>query len=121
MPKLLISTRSVISLMLASVLLPNLSAQNQPQTHPKSVDDIEVDTWNSLPLHGIDYRGVKSEPAPKRDLSGIWDATGDRVGGAPAGIQINGVNEHRSVLPRNNGAPPGGAPDERDIPNPLPY
>ena len=55
---------------------------------------------------------VRDWPAPKRDLSGIWDATGDRVGGAPAGIQFTGVNEHRSVLPRN-GAPPGGAPDER--------
>ena len=96
-------TTLLTSLILASVLLPTLGAQTAPpRTPPKSVDDIKVDSWNSLPLHGSDYRGVKSAPAPKRDLSGIWDATGDRVSGAPAGIQINGVNEHRSVLPGNS-------------------
>src|SRR5580692_11562276 len=105
MPKLSIWTTLLTAVVLASVLLPALGAQTAPpRTAPKSVDDIKVDSWNSLPLHGSDYRGVTSAPAPKRDLSGIWDATGDRVGGAPAGIQINGANEHRSVLP-GNGTP----------------
>jgi hypothetical protein len=121
MSKLPVFTTLLASLFLVSRFVPNLDAQTAPsRTPPQSVDEIKVDAWNSLPLHGIDYRGVKPPPAPKRDLSGIWDATGDRVGGAPAGIQFTGVNEHRSILPRN-GAPPGGAPDERNIPNPLPY
>src|SRR3954470_1936960 len=111
MAKGLISKTSLVGLFLAFVSLSNLHAQNaSPKTPPKSVDDIHVDKWNSLPLHGNDYRGVQSAPAPKRDLTGIWDATGDRVGGAPAGIQINGANEHRSVLVGNS-APRGGAPD----------
>jgi hypothetical protein len=121
MPKLSIWMTLLTAMILASVLLPTLGAQTAlPRTSSKSVDDIKIDKWNSLPLHGSDYRGVTSAPAPKRDVSGIWDATGDRVGGAPAGIQINGVNEHRSVLPGNS-APTGGQPNERNIPNPLPY
>jgi hypothetical protein len=117
MAKVSISAIPALGLVLASVLLPNLQAQTVP---PKSVDDIKVDKWNSLPLHGRDYAGVKSAPAPRRDLSGIWDATGDRGATPPPGIQINGANEHRSVLPGRN-ASPGGDPDEKKIPNPLPY
>jgi len=121
MPKALISTASPAALILVSVLLPFLAAQTAPPvTPPKSVDDIKTDPWNSLPLHGSDYRGLKSAPAPKRDLSGVWDATGDRGNGPPPGIQINGANEHRAVLPQNS-APQGGEPDEKNIPNPLPY
>jgi len=121
MPKLSTSTTSLTALILGSVLLPTLGAQTAPPgTAPKSVDAIRVDAWNSRPLHGSDYRGVKSAPAPKRDLSGTWDATGDRATGPPPGIQINGVNEHRAVL-AGNSAPRGGEPDERNIPNPLPY
>ncbi len=103
------------------LLAAALAAQTAPAKSPaKSLDQIQVDKWNSLPLHGADYRGVKPAPAPKRDLSGIWDATGDRVNGPPPGIQINGVHEHRAIL-AGNSAPPGGQPDEKNIPNPLPY
>ena len=63
---------------------------------------------------------MKSAPAPRRDLSGVWDATGEGRTPRRAGIQATGANEHRAVLPGNN-APPGGEPDERNIPNPLPY
>src|SRR5205085_161162 len=106
-----------LGLVATSVLVPILAAQTAP---PKSVDEIKVDKWNSLPLHGRDYAGVKSASAPRRDLSGIWDATGDRTNTPPAGIQINGANEHRSVL-AGRSAPQGGEPDEKNIPNPLPY
>ena len=58
---------------LTSVLSPIVGAQTAP---PKSVDDIKVDQWNSRPLRGREYTGVKSAPAPRRDLTGIWDATG---------------------------------------------
>lgn len=117
MPKPLMGTILPVALLALLVVLPRLGAQTAPA---KSVDDIKIDVWNSTPLPGPSYAGVKSAPAPKRDLSGIWDATGDPIGGPPPGIQPTGANEHRAVL-RGNNNPPGGEPDERNIPNPLPY
>jgi hypothetical protein len=115
------TAKSLSWLILSFVFLPKVNAQTPPPKTPaKSVDEVKVDKWNSLPLHGSDYRAVQSAPAPKRDLTGIWDATGDRGNGPPPGIQINGANEHRSILTGNT-APRGGEPDERNIPNPLPY
>jgi hypothetical protein len=112
-----ICTISPMALILTAVLLPILGAQTTP---PKSVDDIKIDKWNSVPLHGTAYAGLKPAPAPRHDLSGVWDATGDPTNIPPPGIQPTGAFEHRAVLPDNN-SPPGGEPDERNIPNPLPY
>ena len=107
-----------MTLLMVFALTPVLSAQNVPS---KSVDEIKTDKWNSVPLHGPAYAGVKSAPAPRRDISGVWDATGDPgPGGPPPGIQATGANEHRAILP-DNVSPPGGEPDEKHIPNPLPY
>jgi hypothetical protein len=117
MPKRPIWTVSPMALLLVSALPPVLSAQTAP---PKSVDEIKIDKWNSVPLHGSAYTGLKPTPAPRRDLSGVWDATGDAGIGPPPGIQATGANEHKAVLP-DNISPPGGEPDERHIPNPLPY
>lgn len=117
MTKRSIWTISPTALILALAVVPISRAQTAPA---KSVDDIKIDKWNSVPVRGAAYAGIKSGPAPKRDLSGIWDATGDAGNGPPPGIQATGANEHRAVLPGNN-APPGGEPDERNIPNPLPY
>jgi len=108
---------SALAVVMAFLAVPVLGGQAVP---PKSVDDIKIDKWNSAPLPGSAYAGVKPAPAPRHDLSGIWDATGDAIGGPPPGIQPTGAYEHRSVL-RGNNNPPGGEPDERNIPNPLPY
>src|ERR1700691_546219 len=110
MRKYLIWTISPIALILGCVSLPIASAQTA--VAPKSVDDIKIEKWNSVPLPGRAYAGLKSAPAPRRDLSGVWDATGDSTSGAPPGIQASGANEHRAVLPGNN-VPSGGEPDER--------
>jgi hypothetical protein len=111
---------SIISLALISTLalLPALG-QTAP---PKSVDDIKVAPWNSVPLHNSAYDGLRPAPAPKRDLSGTWYAGGDPppAGGAAPGIQATGAHEYPAVLPGNN-APPGGEPDESKIPRQLPY
>jgi hypothetical protein len=112
LPKCLIKTISPVAMIMAFVVLQGLRAQTAP---PKSVDDIKIDVWNSAPVPGSAYVGVESAPAPRRDLSGIWDATGDPIGGPPPGIQPTGANEHRAVL-RGNNNPPGGEPDERNIP-----
>ena len=121
MPSPMGLTIGLLGLILSSVLLPIAGAQtNAPQSVSKSVDEVKIDKWNSVPLHGKDYVGLKSAPAPRRDLSGFWDATGDRTNIPPPGIQPTGAFEHRAVLPGNE-SPPGGEPDERNIPNPLPY
>ena len=118
MPKRSIWTVLPTALILVAALTPVLSAQTAP---PKSVDETKIDKWNSVPLHGPAYAGVKSGPAPRHDLSGVWDATGDPgSGGPPPGIQATGANEHRAILP-DNISPPGGERDEKRIPNPLPY
>ena len=93
MRKYLIWTIPPIALIVGLVRLPILSAQTA--VAPKSVDDIKIDKWNSVPLPGSAYAGLKSAPAPRRDLSGVWDATGETTGGAPPGIQASGANEHR--------------------------
>src|SRR4051794_11263972 len=98
--------RNTLALILVSALPLQLKAQAGPkaaakpaeQPKPKSVDDVKINKWNSVPLHAPAYAGVKSEPAPKRDLSGIWDATGDRSNIPPPGIQPTGNFEHRAVL-----------------------
>lgn len=117
-------------LLAALAFSPALGAQTTPQASPapksiddvkpQSVDDIKIDKWNSMPLRKPAYEGLKSAPAPRRDLSGIWDAAGDATGGAAAGIQNTGAHEYPSILPGNN-APPGGEPDESKIPRHLPY
>ena len=64
--KLSISGTLLISLILASVLLPTLDAQTAPpKTPPKSVDDIKTDSWNSLPLHGVDYQRGEVSACPE--------------------------------------------------------
>jgi hypothetical protein len=104
-------------LMLSLVFLPIGNAQTAA---PKSVDDVSIDKWNSTLVRGRVYAGLQSEPAPRRDLSGVWDAAGDAVNGPAPGVQATGAHEHPAVLPGNN-SPPGGEPDERKIPKPLPY
>ena len=110
-----------MALVFAALLPPIVCAQTtSPAAQTKSVDDIKIDKWNSVPLRGKDYAGLKQAPAPRHDLSGVWDATGDLTGGAPPGIQASGANERRALLPGNS-VPPGAEPDERNIANPLPY
>jgi hypothetical protein len=128
MPKRSIWTLLPMALIFCTAVSPVLRAQTAPansgatnSASPKSVDSIPIDKWNSVPLHGPQYNGVKSAPALAHDLSGVWDATGDPgPGGPPPGIQPSGAFEHKAVLPDSN-SPPGGEPDERKIPNPLPY
>ena len=112
---------SIVALLSALAFVPALRAQTAPPASvPTSVDDIKIQQWNSSPLHKPAYAGIKPAPAPRRDLSGTWDATGDAAGGAAPGIQPSGAHEYPAVLPGNN-SPPGGEPDESKIPRHLPY
>jgi hypothetical protein len=86
----------------------------------------EVSKWNNIPPHKASYAGKKSSPAPRRDLSGIWDAAG-----LEGGFQVNGAAEHPALLPQKGGHAEGGQEagggaeggrlDETGIEHPLPY
>jgi len=72
--------------------------------------------WNSIPPIKPAYEGRKSAPAPRRDLSGVWDAAE-----LDGGRQPSGALEHPALIkPRGQGVE-GGQPDEAGIMHPLPY
>lgn len=72
--------------------------------------------WNNVPPPNKSaYANQKSAPAPRRDLSGMWDAINE------GGTQAKGVLEHPAVLPDHPQDELGGQPDESNIPHQLPY
>ena len=74
------------------------------------------EVWNTVPPIKPYYAGRKSGPAPKRDISGVWDAAE-----ADGGRQPSGALEHPALIkPRGQGIE-GGQPDETGIMHPLPY
>jgi len=83
--------------------------------------------WNNIPPRKSAYTTAKkSAPAPRRDLSGIWDAAG-----LDGGFQVNGAFEHPALLSQKEGSiegareagagAEGGRLDETGIEHPLPY
>jgi len=89
-------------------------------------DEVKQDKWNNIPPHKSAYAGKKSAPAPRRDISGIWDAAEE-----DGGRQTSGALEHPALLPRVKGVggrtdqtergAAGGRPDETGMEHPLPY
>ena len=72
--------------------------------------------WNNVPPPKSAYVGKKSGPAPRRDLSGIWNAPE-----ADGALQVSGVLEHPALeAPRGQGVE-GGRTDETGIMRPLHY
>jgi hypothetical protein len=109
---------SVISLitLFAGLTLPaHLAAQSTtPAAAPG--DQAKADPWNSIPPIKPWYAGKKSGPAPKRDISGIWDAAE-----LDGGRQPSGALEHPALTaPRGKGIE-GGQQDETGIMRPLHY
>ena len=82
--------------------------------------------WNNIAPRKSTYTPKKSSPAPRRDLSGIWDAAG-----LDGGFQVNGAAEHPALFPQKKGGAAGGLEagagaeggrlDETGIEHPLPY
>lgn len=117
---------SLAAILAALILSPALDAQTpssstaapasnaaagewKPATNPDN-------KWNSIPPIKPWYAGRKSGPAPKRDLSGVWDAAE-----ADGGRQPSGALEHPALIkPRGQGIE-GGQPDETGIMHPLQY
>ena len=78
-------------------LSPMLRAQSAPAQ--AAGGHAEQEKWNNVPPRKSTYAGKKSDPAPRRDLSGIWDgATSAGNGledqGAPA-MPEDGKPEHQ--------------------------
>jgi hypothetical protein len=72
--------------------------------------------WNNVAPPKSAYVGKKSAPAPRRDLSGIWNASD-----ADGALQVSGVLEHPALEgPRGQGVE-GGRLDETGIMRPLHY
>ena len=105
---------SVVALLAGLTLSPILSAQTAA---PKAAGaEAKPDKWNSIPPVKTAYAGKKSAPAPRRDLSGVWDAAE-----ADGGRQPSGALEHPALMkPRGEGIE-GGQPDETGIMHPLHY
>src|ERR1700739_726709 len=105
---------SVVVLLAGITLCPVLGAQTAA---PKSAGaETKPDEWNSIPPIKPSYAGKKSAPAPRRDISGIWDAAE-----ADGARQPSGALEHPALLaPRGQGVE-GGRPDETGIMHPLHY
>ena len=71
----------------AQATVPTQSS-GQPQAGADT-DRWKTEKWNTSSPPDSYWEKVKSAPAPKRDLSGIWDA-----GGVPQGVQPNGAYEY---------------------------
>ncbi|HXP79779.1 MAG TPA: hypothetical protein VN976_07730 [Verrucomicrobiae bacterium] len=95
---------SIMAVIAGSTLSPILRAQTAPPT------------WNDVPPPKSAYVGKKSAPAPRHDLSGIWNAPE-----ADGALQVSGVLEHPALeAPRGQGVE-GGRTDETGIMRPLHY
>src|SRR6202171_6127159 len=105
---------SVVALLAEVTISPVLGAQTAA---PKTAgEESKPDKWNSIPPIKTAYAGKKSAPAPRRDLSGVWDAAE-----ADGGRQPSGALEHPALIkPRGQGIE-GGQPDETGIMHPLQY
>ena len=72
--------------------------------------------WNNVPPESKSaYANLKSAPAPRRDLSGNWDAITE------GGTQAKGALEYPALLKDHPADELGGAPDESNIIRQLPF
>jgi hypothetical protein len=105
---------SVVAMLAGLTLSPVLGAQTAATK--AAGDEPKPDVWNTIPPIKPFYAGRKSAPAPRRDLSGVWDAAE-----ADGGRQPSGALEHPALMkPRGQGIE-GGQPDETGIMHPLQY
>lgn len=105
---------SAITLLVILTFTPVLlRAQNQQDQPPGVGEQLRQRQWNnSPPLKATYDNKPKAAPAPRRDLSGIWD------GWASGGTQGGGMVNHPAG---DNGNKIWGQPDESKIEHQLPY
>ena len=110
MPKWCVYSATLLATLL--IWSPLLRAQTAAATKGDAAD---LPKWNNSPPPRQAYVGKKSAPAPRRDLSGIWN------GAAEGGVQGKGVHEHSALLPDHPQDEIGERPDESGVSRPLPY
>jgi hypothetical protein len=100
----------LLALGVAGLALSQPAGAQAPATQPAP----EVKKWNNtVPTNRAVYAGKPSAPAPRRDLSGVWDASAEQ------GFQAKGAFEYPAM--RANDPREGIDPDERNIARQLPY
>jgi hypothetical protein len=103
--------RQVVLYSLASITLAGVPILLRAQSAASSQSK-----WNmAAPPKSTFAKKTKAAPAPRRDLSGIWDAT------AEGGIQPKGPKEYPALMPGHPQDDIGGQPDESSIIKQLPY
>jgi hypothetical protein len=106
--------RVVYALAVSAALTFSLTVGAQTPAPAPATQPAEVKKWNNtVPTNRAVYAGRESAPAPRRDLSGVWDASAEQ------GFQAKGAFEHPAM--RANDPREGIDPDERNIARPLPY
>ena len=115
---------STVALIAGLTFSPILVAQSAPPRAPTDV--VKQEKWNNVPPRKSAYAGKKSAPAPRHDISGIWDAAG-----FDGGLQVNGAHEHPALFPHEAAGAEGGVEagdgaeggrlDETGIAHPLHY
>src|SRR5437879_11191712 len=68
---------------------PKQAAGGAPSDTSADSDKWKTEKWNTPSAPDSYWEKIKSGPAPKRDISGIWDA-----GGVPQGVQPNGAYQY---------------------------
>ena len=97
---------SIVAAMAVGMFFPLLRAQT-------AAPQAAAEKWNNIPPPLSTYKDKKpSGPAPRRDISGIWDAGSILAMGAP---------EHPASFPGGAGRGDIGRADETGIAKPLPY
>jgi len=106
-----------ITLLVIVTFTPFLRAQNQRDQPPGIGEELRLRKWNnSPPLKSTYANKPKAAPAPRRDLSGIWD------GWAEGGTEAVGPIDHTAEgYNHDNGNKIWGQPDESGVEHPLPY
>jgi hypothetical protein len=107
------SKRLMVSMV---ALIAGLTFSSILRAQSAAGDGTKKDKWNSIPPSRASYVGKKpSGPAPRRDISGTWDAAGMQEA-----LGTSGALEHPALFPGRKGAE-GGRDDETGIEHPLPY
>jgi hypothetical protein len=109
--------RNVMSAIVLLGLLGVSALLRAQTTAPKAAAEESADhKWNNVPPEKPAYaKKKKAAPAPRRDLSGIWDAL------AEGGIQAKGAHEHPALILNHPQDEIGGQADENNTLHPLPY
>lgn len=115
MPKRFAATAiaPIAGLIAGFMFSPALRAQSAPPQ--RTANEASQEKWNNTPPDKAKYAGKKSAPAPRHDISGIWDAWTE------GGIEAKGALEHPALGADDRQDSVSGQPDERNILHPLPY